>query len=149
MAAIVLTPTGFAEQLQEAGMPPAQAKVVAEGLAAMYVQHFDALVTKDYLNTRFDEFESRIGRELDHRFAQVDARFADIEARFDARFAEVDHRFAAQDARFELRFNELESRMQLGFAEMETRFAKVNVMLAVILAALAVPVLQTVLVWVA
>ena len=145
MAAIVLTPTGFAEQLQEAGMPPAQAKVVAEGLAAMYVQHFDALVTKDYLDTRFAEFESRIGRELDRSFAEVDQRFAEV----NQRFGEVDHRFAAQDARFELRFNELESRMQLGFAEMGTRFARVNVMLAVILAALAVPVLQAVLVWVA
>jgi hypothetical protein len=38
--------------------------------------------------------------------------------------------------------------MELRFADMETRFARVNVMLEVILAALAIPVLQTVLLWV-
>ena len=130
MAAILLSSDNFAQQLEEVGMPAAQAKVVAQGLAAMYVQHFDALVTRDYLDTRFAEFEARIGREMDQRFA------------------EVDQRFAAQDARFDQRFDDLESRMQLGFAEVETRFARVNVMLAVILAALAVPVLQTVLVWI-
>jgi hypothetical protein len=45
-------------------------------------------------------------------------------------------------------FSGLESRMDLPFADMETRFARVNVMLGVILAALAIPVLQTVLLWV-
>ena len=45
-------------------------------------------------------------------------------------------------------FSGLESRMDLRFADMETRFARVNVMLGVILAALAIPVMQTVLLWV-
>jgi len=42
----------------------------------------------------------------------------------------------------------LESRMDLRFAGMETRFARINVLLGVILAATAIPVLQTVLLWV-
>jgi hypothetical protein len=67
----------------------------------------------------------------------LDTRFSEFEARIDLRFAEsesrMDQRFAAVDLRF---------------AGMETRFARVNVLLGVILAALAIPVLQTVLLWV-
>ena len=105
MAAILLSSDNFAQQLEEVGMPAAQAKVVAQGLAAMYVQHFDALVTKDYLDTRFAEFEARIGREMDHRFAEVDQRFAQVDQRFLAMESQIEQRFAAQDARFEQRFN--------------------------------------------
>jgi hypothetical protein len=108
MAAVAFDPLEYAQQLEAAGMPRAQAEVVAKGLTAMFIHNFDALVTKDYLDTRFSEFEARI----------------------------------------DLRFADLESRMELRFADMETRFARVSVMLGVILAALAIPVLQTVLLWV-
>ena len=107
MAVIAFDPLEYAQQLEAAGMPRAQAEVVAKGLTTMFIHNFDALVTKDYLDTRFLEFESR-----------MDLRFAEMESRTDSRFA-----------------------------SMETRFARVNVMLGVILAALAIPVLQTVLVW--
>ena len=99
-------------------------------MTQMFVHNMDALVTRDYLDTRFNEFESRIGRELDQRFAQVDARFAEMEARFDARFAEM-------DARFDVRF-----------AEVDVRFARINVTLGIILVAVAVPLLQTLIGWV-
>lgn len=161
MAAILITSEDFAQQLQGVGMPPAQAKVVAQGLAAMYVQHFDSLVTKDYLDTRFDEFASRIGRELDQRFVQVDQQFAGVEQRF----AKVEQRFAEQKADFEQRFIEqkadfgqhfaridqrfIEQKAEFDqkFAGIETRLASVTVMQGVILAALALPVLQAVLQW--
>jgi hypothetical protein len=78
-------------------MPRAQAEVVVKGLTAMFIHHFNAVVTKDFLG---------------------------------------------------IRFSELEARIDLRFADMETRFARVNVMLGVILAALAIPVLQTLLLWV-
>ena len=107
MAVVAFDPLEYAQQLEAAGMPRAQAEVVAKGLTTMFIHNFDALVTKDYLDTRFLEFESR-----------MDLRFAEMESRTDSRFA-----------------------------SMETRFARVNVMLGVILAALAIPVLQTVLVW--
>ena len=107
MAVVAFDPLEYAQQLEAAGMPRAQAEVVAKGLTTMFIHNFDALVTKDYLDTRFLEFESRM----------------------------------------DLRFAEMESRMDSRFASMETRFARVNVMLGVILAALAIPVLQTVLVW--
>lgn len=100
-------------------MPRAQDEVVAKGLTSMFIHNFDALVTKDYLDTRFSEFEVRVTAEMDRRFHQVDQRFSD-----------------------------LESRMELRFAEMDVRFARVNVLLGVILVAVAVPVLQTVLIWV-
>ena len=107
MAVVTIDPMEYVQQLEAAGMPRAQAQVVAKGLTTVFIHNFDALVTKDYLDTRFSEFESRM----------------------------------------DLRFAEERSRMDLRFAGMETRFARVNVMLGVILAALAIPVLQTLLVW--
>ena len=68
--------------MEEAGIPRAQADVIAKGLATMVVHNFDALVTKDYLDVRFGEFEARIGREMDRRFAEIDQRFAEQDGRF-------------------------------------------------------------------
>jgi hypothetical protein len=127
----------YAQQLEAAGMPRAQAEVVAKGLTAMFIHNFDTLVTKDYLDTRFSAFEARI-----------DLRFADMESRTDRRFAESESRMNQRFAGMDLHFADLESRMDLRLAGMETRFARVNVLLGVILAALAIPVLQTVLLWV-
>ena len=59
-------------------MPRAQAQVVAKGLTTMFIHNFDALVTKDYLDTRFSEFESR-----------VDLRFAELESKIDVRLAHI------------------------------------------------------------
>ena len=112
MAAIAFDPLEYARALESSGVPRAQAEVHAKVMTQMFVHNMDALVTKDYLDTRFAEFESRIGRELDQRFT-------DMEARFDARFAAVD-----------------------------VRFARSNVMLGIILVAVAVPMLQTLLGWV-
>ena len=86
-------------------------------MTAMFLHNFEglprfngyALVTKDYLDSRFNEFELRIEAKIDKRFARMDARFA----------------------------------------EMDARLARTNVLLGVILLALAIPVLQTVLVWTA
>ena len=136
MAVVTIDPLEYAQQLEAAGMPRAQAQVVAKGLTTVFIHNFDALVTKDYLDTRFSEFESR-----------MDARFAEVYSRMDLRFAEVDSRFAELESKMDFRFAEEASRMDLRFADMETRFARVNVMLGVILAALAIPVLQTLLVW--
>ena len=137
MAAVAFDPLEYAQQLEATGMPRAQAEVVARGLTAMFIHNFESLVTKDYLDTRFSEFEARI-----------DLRFADMESRTDRHFAEFGSRMDERFADVDLHFADLESRMSLRFAGMETRFARVNVLLGVILAALAIPVLQTVLLWV-
>ena len=151
MAVVALDPLEYAQQLEAAGMPRAQAEVVAKGLTTMFIHNFDALVTKDYLDTRFLEFESRMDLRFAEMESRMDLRFAEMESRMDLRFADMDsrmeQRFAGINSRMDQRFAETESRTDSRFASMETRFARVNVMLGVILAALTIPVLQTVLVW--
>ncbi len=61
-------------------------------LTTMSIHNFDALVTKDYLDSRFGEFEAR---------------------------------------------------MEKRFAEQDVKFARINVMLGVILVAVAIPLLQS------
>ena len=78
MAVVSFNPLEYAEQLEAAGMPRAQAQVVARGLTTMFIHNFDELVTKDYLDTRFSEFESRI-----------DLRVSKLESKMDVRFARV------------------------------------------------------------
>ena len=64
MAAIAFDPLEYAQQLEAAGMPRAQAEVVAKGLTAMFIHNFKSLVTTDYLDTRFCEFEARVDLRL-------------------------------------------------------------------------------------
>jgi len=44
----------------------------------MFIHNFDALVTKDYLDTRFSEFESRIDLRLTKLESKMDVRFARV-----------------------------------------------------------------------
>ena len=46
-----------------------QAEVVARGLTTMFIHNFDSLVTKDYLGTRFTEFETRVNANMNKQFA--------------------------------------------------------------------------------
>ena len=103
-------------------MPRAQAQVVAKGLTTMFIHNFDELVTKDYLDTRFSEFESK-----------MDLRFAESESRTDLRFAE-------SESRTDRRFAQLESKMDVSFA-------RVNIILGILLVAIAIPMIQTLLTW--
>ena len=126
MAAIAFDPMEFAQRLEATGMTREQAEEVAKGFVKMSLHNFDALVTKDYLDTRFTEFESRMAL----RFAESDGKLKDLESRMDLRFAEF------------------ESRMDLRFAAMETRFARTNVILGILLVGIIIPNLQAVLTWV-
>ena len=63
-------------------MPREQAEVVAKGVTRMFIHNFDSLVTRDYLDTRFTEFETRIEAKMDRRFAAVDVRFERMQGRF-------------------------------------------------------------------
>ena len=137
MAAIAFDPLEYAHQLEASGVPREQAEVHAKAMTAVFVHNMDALVTKDYLDTRFNEFETRVEAKIDQRFHDVDQRFHDV----DQRFHDVGQRFQNLESRMDLRFAELESRMDI-------RFARLNVIQGVILAALAIPVLQTLLTWV-
>ena len=48
----------------------------------MFIHKLDSLVTRDYLDTRFTEFETRIEAKMDRRFAAVDVRFERMQGRF-------------------------------------------------------------------
>ena len=134
MAAIAFDPMEFAQRLEATGMTREQAEEVAKGFVEMSLHNFDALVTKDYLDTRFSEFESRIGFRFVEAENRTDGRFKDLESKIDLRFAEY-------ESRTNMRFAELESKM-------DVRFARMNVIQGVILVALVIPVLQAVLTWV-
>lgn len=56
----------------------------------MFVHNFDALVTKDYLDTRFPEFETRIEAKMDRRFAEVDLRFERLETGLNSRLGRIE-----------------------------------------------------------
>jgi len=71
VAALVFDVFEYMQQLEAAGMPREQAEVVAKGTAAVFVHNFDALVTKDYLDTRFEEFETRIDARIEKRISQL------------------------------------------------------------------------------
>ena len=108
MAISIFDTHKFVRRLEAAGLTLEQAEAQAEVLTEAFTVNLEALVTKEYLESR-----------LDVRFAEqqayIDTRFAKQDARFDARFAEQDARidkcFAEQDARFEKRFVNLEARM--------------------------------------
>ena len=125
MAAVAFDSLEYAHQLEAAGMPRNQAEVVAKGLTSMFIHNFDALVTKDYLDTRFNEFETRVEAKMDKRFAQVDMRFA-----------QVDMRFAQLETKMELRFAQSD-------AKTGTSFARLQVIAGVILITVAIPLLQS------
>ena len=78
MAAVAFDALDYAHRLEAAGMPRQQAEVVAKGLTTMFVHNFDALATKDYLDSRFSEFEIRVDANMDKRFSMVDKQFTEI-----------------------------------------------------------------------
>ena len=130
MAAVGFDPLEYALQLEAAGMPRAQAEIVAKGLTKMFIHNFDALVTKDYLDTRFTEFETRIGATMDKRFNEVDKRFNEVDTRFsevDKRFNEVDKRFDALEVRFEC---------------IDGKFSRLHLMFGIIMVTATIPILQ-------
>ena len=69
-------------KLKEAGVPAQQAEVQAEVLTEAFNVNLDALVTKDYLAARFAEQKSY----TDTKFEQVNARFAEQDAKINANF---------------------------------------------------------------
>jgi hypothetical protein len=62
------------------------------------------LVTKDYLDARFDVSDAKLERRLSEQDTKFEKRFAEQDAKFDKRFSE-------QDAKFDKRFNALDDRI--------------------------------------
>ena len=109
MAAVAFDPLGYTHDLEATGVPREQAEVHAKAMTAMFLHNFDALVTTDYLDTRFTEFETRIE-------ANMEKRFNAMEASVDQRFSSVDQQFNSVDQQF----LGLESRMDVQFATINT-----------------------------
>ena len=149
MAAIAFDPLEYARALESSGVSREQAEVHAKAMTQVFVHNMDALVTRDYLDTRFAEFatrlEARLEGKMERRFTTMDIRFTRVDARLeqiDSRFEQIDSRFEQIESRFEQidsRFSQMDAR----FAAMDVRFARSNVMLGIILVAVTVPMLQT------
>ena len=92
--------------MEASGVPREQAEVHAKAMTAMFLHNLDALVTKDYLNSRFKESEVRMEAVMDKRIVEVksstDKRFTDMESKMGNRFAELDLRLERMDGRFNL-----------------------------------------------
>jgi hypothetical protein len=97
MAAVAFDPLGYTHDLEATGVPREQAEVHAKAMTAMFLHNFDALVTTDYLDTRFTEFETRIE-------ANMDKRFNAMEASVNKRFSSVDQQFLALESRMDVQF---------------------------------------------
>jgi len=160
MSAVAFDPLEYARQLEAAGLPRPQAEVIAKGLTTMFIHNFDTLVTKDYLETRLETLEYRMEAKVrvllaeaftskNPGYAKIASRFDQIDQRmssFDDRFDRMDDRFDRMDDRFgrvDDRFTDIDFRLN----SIDVRFARVNVMLGIILAAVAVPILQLAITW--
>jgi hypothetical protein len=134
MAAVAIDSLEYAHQLEAVGMPREQAEAVAKGLTTMFIHNFDSLVTKDYLDTRFTEFETRITANMDRRFGEVNGRFVHMETSVEKRFVELgtsmDTRFVEMGSNMDTRFVEMETSMDTRFVEMgsnmDTRFVEME-----------------------
>jgi len=82
MAAVAFDPLEYTHQLEASGVPREQAEVHAKAMTAMFLHNFDALVTKDYLDSRFKESEARMQAMMDKRLAGVDLRLERMNGRF-------------------------------------------------------------------
>ena len=83
MAAIAFDTLAYVRRVVAAGTPREQAEAQAEAMKEAFVHNVDALVTRDYLDARFTEFETRLEAKIDRRFAGVDSRFAGIDVRLE------------------------------------------------------------------
>ena len=125
--AMALDTLAYARRLREAGFSEQQAEGQAEALAAAMT---DTLATKQDLS----ELEARnfgtstFGQLVDARFAQVEARFAQstlastqVDARFEYLEKHLDTRLVEFEKRVEIRFHEQAARFDGKLADLERR----------------------------
>ena len=92
-------------------------------MTAMFLHNFDALVTTDYLDTRFTEFETRIEANMDKRFTAMEAS---MDKRFNAMETSVDKRFSAMGASVDQRFTSVDQQFLRLESSMDVQFAAIN-----------------------
>ena len=139
MAAVAFDPLEYTHDLEATGVPREQAEVHAKAMTAMFLHNFDALVTTDYLDTRFTEFETRIEANMDKRFNAMEAS---VDKRFNAMEASVDKRISAIETSVDQRFLGLESRMDVRFATISTELRWLKWLIVTCIAATVWPSLS-------
>ena len=138
MAAIAFDTLAYVRRIVAAGVPREQAEAQADAMQEAFVHNVDALVTRDYLDTRFTEFETRVEANMDRRFAEV---FTEMNGRFtevDKRFTEVDKRFTEMEFHVDKRFDSLELR----FERIDSKFSRIYLMFGLTMVTATIPVLQ-------
>ena len=134
MAAIVFDVREAERRLKAAGASEELAEATADLMSQAVLLNLDALVTKDYLDARLAALESRLS-QVESRLGQLESRFGELDSRFsqlDVKFRDIDARFEGMDARFN----------QLG-TEMNGSFRLIHALLAILMAGVFIPQLQT------
>ena len=138
MSAIVFDSLAYVRRVVAAGMPREQAEAQAEAMKEVFVHNIDALVTRDYLDVRFNEFATRFEASMDRRFAEmtgsIDKRFSEMNGSIDQRFSEMDasinQRFSEMNGSIDQRFSEMNKSIDQRFSEMnksiDQRFTAVD-----------------------
>ena len=127
MAAIAFDTLAYVRRIVAAGVPREQAEAQADAMKEAFVHNVDALVTRDYLDTRFTEFETRVEANMDRRFTEVDKRFTAMEIKVEKQFVEVDKRFDGLELRFE---------------RIDSKFSRIYLMFGLTMVTATIPILQ-------
>ena len=127
MAAIAFDTLAYVRRIVAAGVPREQAEAQADAMKEAFVHNVDALVTRDYLDTRFTEFETRVEANMDRRFTEVDKRFTAMEIKVEKQFAEVDKLFDGLELRFE---------------RIDSKFPRIYLMFGLTMVTATIPILQ-------
>ena len=138
MSAIAFDTLAYVRRIVAAGVPREQAEAQADAMKEAFVHNVDALVTRDYLDTRFTEFETRVE-------ANMDRRFTAMESNVDKRFTEVDKRFTAMEIKVEKQFAEVDKRfdgLELRFERIDSKFSRIYLMFGLTMVTATIPILQ-------
>jgi hypothetical protein len=141
MAAIAFDPLEYTHELEASGVPREQAEVHARAMTANFIHNLDALVTRDYLDTRFTEFETRVEANMDRRFSEmqssvdkcftemqlgVDKRFTEMQLGVDKRYTEIQFGMNDRFAKMGKCITSMESNMDMRFVKVEAKIEKLS-----------------------
>jgi len=104
VAAVNFDTLKYVQQLTDAGVARSVAEIHAMTMEQAMGFYVNNLVTKDYLDARFDVSDAKLERRLSEQDTKFEKRFAEQDLKIEQRFAE-------QDAKFEQRFDNNESDM--------------------------------------
>ena len=115
MAAVNFDTLKYVQQLTDAGVARSVAEIHAMTMEQAMGFYVNNLVTKDYLDARFDAFEAKFEKRFGEQDMKFEKCFAEQDLKLEQRLAEQDakseKRFSEQDAKFDKRFNALENRI--------------------------------------